>query len=144
MTTGTRTAGTAKGLGWPEPADRGETGKGLGWPERVAAAPRTAAPARRAHRARSAAFFDDTAPATDGAQIQTAPRSEGDESSQPGDEPLIPNQTAPGSTPTAAESTTQPAVTDRGSYVQVWHREPDGKWLFARELWNSTTPLRGP
>ena len=33
-----------------------------------------------------------------------------------------------------------PAVTDRGKYVQVWHREPDGRWLFARELWNSTTP----
>lgn len=32
-----------------------------------------------------------------------------------------------------------PAVTDRGSYVQVWHREPDGRWLFAREIWNSTT-----
>jgi ketosteroid isomerase-like protein len=32
------------------------------------------------------------------------------------------------------------AVTDRGSYVQVWHRQPDGRWLFARELWNSTTP----
>ena len=33
-----------------------------------------------------------------------------------------------------------PAVTDRGNYVQVWHREPNGRWLFARELWNSTTP----
>ena len=33
-----------------------------------------------------------------------------------------------------------PAVTGRGNYVQVWHREPDGRWLFARELWNSTTP----
>ena len=33
-----------------------------------------------------------------------------------------------------------PAVTERGSYGQVWHREPDGRWLFARELWNSTTP----
>jgi uncharacterized protein (TIGR02246 family) len=33
-----------------------------------------------------------------------------------------------------------PATLDRGSYVQVWHREPDGRWLFARELWNSTTP----
>lgn len=31
------------------------------------------------------------------------------------------------------------AVTDRGSYVQVWHHEPDGRWLFAREIWNSTT-----
>jgi ketosteroid isomerase-like protein len=33
-----------------------------------------------------------------------------------------------------------PAAIDRGSYVQVWHREPDGRWLFARELWNSTAP----
>ena len=32
-----------------------------------------------------------------------------------------------------------PAITDRGSYVQVWHHEPDGRWLFAREIWNSTT-----
>jgi ketosteroid isomerase-like protein len=41
-----------------------------------------------------------------------------------------------------------PPVTDWGSYVQVWHREPDGRWLFARELWNSTspplTPSKGP
>jgi len=33
-----------------------------------------------------------------------------------------------------------PAVIDRGSYMQVWHRESDGRWLFSRELWNSTTP----
>jgi ketosteroid isomerase-like protein len=33
-----------------------------------------------------------------------------------------------------------PPVIDRGSYVQVWHREPDGRWLFSRELWNSTSP----
>jgi ketosteroid isomerase-like protein len=33
-----------------------------------------------------------------------------------------------------------PAVIDRGSYAQVWHREADGRWLFSRELWNSTTP----
>jgi uncharacterized protein (TIGR02246 family) len=31
-----------------------------------------------------------------------------------------------------------PAVTDRGSYVQVWHHEAEGQWLFAREIWNST------
>jgi uncharacterized protein (TIGR02246 family) len=30
------------------------------------------------------------------------------------------------------------AVVDRGSYIQVWHQEPDGRWLFAREIWNST------
>jgi len=29
------------------------------------------------------------------------------------------------------------AITDRGSYVQVWRRETDGRWLFAREVWNS-------
>ena len=33
-----------------------------------------------------------------------------------------------------------PVVIDRGSYVQVWHREADGRWLFSRELWNSTSP----
>jgi uncharacterized protein (TIGR02246 family) len=37
-----------------------------------------------------------------------------------------------------------PAVVDRGSYVQVWHREPDGRWLFSREVWNSTTPPGAP
>jgi uncharacterized protein (TIGR02246 family) len=30
-----------------------------------------------------------------------------------------------------------PEVIDRGSYMQVWHREPDGHWLFSREVWNS-------
>jgi uncharacterized protein (TIGR02246 family) len=34
-----------------------------------------------------------------------------------------------------------PPVTDRGSYMQVWHREPDGRWLFSREVWNSSAPL---
>jgi uncharacterized protein (TIGR02246 family) len=33
------------------------------------------------------------------------------------------------------------SMTDRGSYIQVWHRQPDGRWLFSREVWNSTTPL---
>jgi hypothetical protein len=37
-----------------------------------------------------------------------------------------------------------PAVTDRGSYAQVWRREPAGRWLFARELWNSTSPPVSP
>jgi ketosteroid isomerase-like protein len=37
-----------------------------------------------------------------------------------------------------------PATTERGSYVQVWHHEPDGRWLFARELWNSTAPPATP
>jgi uncharacterized protein (TIGR02246 family) len=33
-----------------------------------------------------------------------------------------------------------PSAAERGSYVQVWHHEADGRWLFARELWNSTAP----
>lgn len=33
-----------------------------------------------------------------------------------------------------------PPVIDRGSYVQVWHHEPDGQWLFTREIWNSMIP----
>lgn len=37
-----------------------------------------------------------------------------------------------------------PPVIDRGSYVQVWHREPDGRWLFSREVWNTTSPLPAP
>ena len=31
-------------------------------------------------------------------------------------------------------------VIDRGNYIQVWHHEPNGRWLFSREIWNSTTP----
>ena len=33
-----------------------------------------------------------------------------------------------------------PAITDRGSYIQIWQRQPDGRWLFSREVWNSTAP----
>lgn len=33
-----------------------------------------------------------------------------------------------------------PAVTDLGSYMQVWHREPNGHWLFTGEVWNSMAP----
>ena len=36
-----------------------------------------------------------------------------------------------------------PQVVDRGSYIQVWHRQPDGRWLFSHELWNSTAPSGG-
>ncbi|HEX9164490.1 MAG TPA: DUF4440 domain-containing protein [Gemmatimonadales bacterium] len=28
-------------------------------------------------------------------------------------------------------------MVDRGSYMQVWKRTPEGKWQFAREIWNS-------
>jgi ketosteroid isomerase-like protein len=31
-------------------------------------------------------------------------------------------------------------LVDRGSYMQVWQRPPDGRWLFSREVWNSSVP----
>jgi steroid delta-isomerase len=34
--------------------------------------------------------------------------------------------------------------TDVGSYLQVWRRQPDGRWLFAREIWNSAAPPPAP
>jgi len=33
-----------------------------------------------------------------------------------------------------------PPSVDRGRYIQIWQRQPDGRWLFARELWNSSRP----
>jgi ketosteroid isomerase-like protein len=34
-----------------------------------------------------------------------------------------------------------PPMTDRGSYIQLWHREPNGAWMFTREVFNSSLPL---
>ena len=34
-------------------------------------------------------------------------------------------------------------IVDRGSYVQLWRRQSDGRWVFSREVWNSTTPAGG-
>jgi ketosteroid isomerase-like protein len=31
-------------------------------------------------------------------------------------------------------------LVDRGSYVQLWRRQPDGRWVFSREVWNTTIP----
>ena len=31
-------------------------------------------------------------------------------------------------------------VVDRGNYMQVWKRQSDGQWRFAREIWNSSAP----
>jgi ketosteroid isomerase-like protein len=29
-------------------------------------------------------------------------------------------------------------IVDHGTYMQVWRRQPDGTWRFAREVWNSS------
>jgi uncharacterized protein (TIGR02246 family) len=33
---------------------------------------------------------------------------------------------------------------DRGNYMQVWKPQPDGRWQFAREIWNSSVPPASP
>ncbi|HSQ20201.1 MAG TPA: DUF4440 domain-containing protein [Blastocatellia bacterium] len=35
-------------------------------------------------------------------------------------------------------------VLDRGNYIQVWKPQPDGRWQFAREIWNSSLPPASP
>jgi ketosteroid isomerase-like protein len=35
-------------------------------------------------------------------------------------------------------------VIDKGNYMQIWKRQPDGRWLFQREIWNSAIPLATP
>ena len=37
-----------------------------------------------------------------------------------------------------------PPVVDRGNYMQVWKRQPDGNWRFEREIWNSSASAARP
>jgi ketosteroid isomerase-like protein len=30
---------------------------------------------------------------------------------------------------------------DRGSFLAIWQRQPDGSWKVARNIWNSTLPV---
>jgi uncharacterized protein (TIGR02246 family) len=36
------------------------------------------------------------------------------------------------------------SMVDRGAYMQVWKRTPEGAWKFAREIWNSGAPAPTP
>ena len=38
------------------------------------------------------------------------------------------------------EGTPEP-IHDTGKYVEIWRKQPDGKWLIAVEIWNSDLPL---
>jgi hypothetical protein len=29
---------------------------------------------------------------------------------------------------------------DHGNHMQLWKRQPDGNWCFAREIWTSAIP----
>lgn len=31
--------------------------------------------------------------------------------------------------------------TNLGRFIAIWHREPDGSWKLARDLWNSSVPV---
>lgn len=35
-------------------------------------------------------------------------------------------------------------IVDRGNYMQVWKRQGDGEWRFAREVYNSSVPPAPP
>jgi ketosteroid isomerase-like protein len=35
-------------------------------------------------------------------------------------------------------------VVDKGNYMQIWKRAPDGSWRFFREIWNSSIPSAPP
>jgi ketosteroid isomerase-like protein len=35
-------------------------------------------------------------------------------------------------------------VLDRGSYMQLWKSQADGRWRFAREIWNSSASVTLP
>jgi ketosteroid isomerase-like protein len=34
-------------------------------------------------------------------------------------------------------------VNDHGKYVEVWEKQPDGKWKCGTDIWNSDLPLQG-
>ncbi len=38
------------------------------------------------------------------------------------------------------EGTPEP-IHNTGKYVEIWRKQPDGKWLIAVEIWNSDLPL---
>jgi ketosteroid isomerase-like protein len=33
-----------------------------------------------------------------------------------------------------------PKIVEHGSYMQLWHRQSDGRWMFSREVWNNMAP----
>ena len=35
-------------------------------------------------------------------------------------------------------------VVDKGNYMQIWKRAPDGGWRFYREIWNGSIPSAAP
>ncbi len=40
----------------------------------------------------------------------------------------------------SVEGTPEP-IHDTGKFVEIWRKQPDGKWLISVEIWNSDLPL---
>ena len=34
-------------------------------------------------------------------------------------------------------------IADKGKYIEIWQRQPDGSWKASRDIWNSDLPLTG-
>jgi len=32
-------------------------------------------------------------------------------------------------------------IEDRGNFLAIWQKQPDGSWKLSRNIWNSTLPL---
>ena len=44
---------------------------------------------------------------------------------------------------TLAPRTSGPPISDAGKYITIYHRQADGTWVMARDIWNSSNPLPG-
>ncbi len=37
-----------------------------------------------------------------------------------------------------------PPIVDRGKYLEIWRKQPDGRWLLDRDMYSSSLPLPQP
>lgn len=37
-----------------------------------------------------------------------------------------------------------PPFEDKGVYMEIWRKQPDGRWLISRDIYNSSVPLPAP
>jgi ketosteroid isomerase-like protein len=44
---------------------------------------------------------------------------------------------------TLAPRTGGSPISDAGKYITIYHRQADGTWVMARDIWNSSNPLPG-
>ena len=44
---------------------------------------------------------------------------------------------------TVAPRTGGSPISDAGKYITIYHRQADGTWVMARDIWNSSNQLQG-